>query len=124
MTVNSLTSVSLDPVLVLVCLEHGTPTERLIRRSGRFAVGILGDHAKHISALFADPDLAGWPHEVESLEIGGLPVVGGLGHLICRVDEIFDKGDHAIVVGSVEECGAKDGAPLLYFRGSYRRLVN
>lgn len=126
-TVNSLASVSLDPLLVLVCIESGARAHGEIERAGRFGVNLLGADQEAISRTFAargEPEagrLRGVPFR---LGPAGTPLLAGcLGHLECEVAARHPGGDHSIFVGRVlGGAGTGEGEPLLYFRGRYRRL--
>ena len=125
MTANSVTSVSLDPVLILVCLMRDARTALAIHKAGHFAVNILGEHQEEISRRFARPK----QDHFAGLEIeegpNGLPLLpGSLAYVTCRVHEIVPAGDHDIVLGSVEHCevSANGGNPLVFFQGGYRTL--
>jgi flavin reductase (DIM6/NTAB) family NADH-FMN oxidoreductase RutF len=126
MTANSLTSVSLDPLLLLVCIDRRARMASMIAEVGRFGVNILRANQEPISRHFAgrpDPDLA-----LEYMRLAGAPLlVCSMGALVCRIERILDGGDHLIVLGAVEALRgveAEDaGDPLLYFKGQYRRLA-
>jgi flavin reductase (DIM6/NTAB) family NADH-FMN oxidoreductase RutF len=125
MTANSVTSVSLDPLLILVCLMREARTALAIQEAKRFAVNILGDQQEELSRRFARP---GQDH-FEGLDIlqgpHGLPFLPGcLAYLTCKVTEIVQAGDHDVVFAEVDHCEASPngGAPLLFFQGGYRRL--
>jgi flavin reductase (DIM6/NTAB) family NADH-FMN oxidoreductase RutF len=120
MTVNSLTSVSLDPPLLLVCFTRGARTAECVEASGRFAVNILGARQEHVSNTFAR---RGEDH-FDGLDLptaaGGVPLIpGALAQAVCSVDRVLDGGDHVVVLGAVEEVFHRDGAPLLFFGGTY-----
>jgi flavin reductase (DIM6/NTAB) family NADH-FMN oxidoreductase RutF len=125
MTANSLTSVSLDPVMILACLTRGARTALAIQKAGHFAVNILGEHQEEISRRFAKP---GQDH-FDGLDVidghRGLPLLPGcLAYLVCNVDDVVQAGDHDIVLGNVEACEANTngGNPLVFFQGGYRKL--
>jgi flavin reductase (DIM6/NTAB) family NADH-FMN oxidoreductase RutF len=123
LTVSAFCAVSLEPPLVLACIDHRSETNRGVRESGRFAVSVLGEGQEQISRRFALPGalkLEGF----EFLEGGhGLPLVpGALAHVECRVRSFHDEGDHAVWVGEVERVAVHDGQPLLHHAGGYRRL--
>ena len=120
MTVNSITSVSLAPPTLLVCLRDESRTGETVRQSGRFAVNILREDQAYLSALFARP-LADHFREMEiTLGPHGLPLIpGSLGYLICAVSDTHHVSDHTVVFGQVESCEAGDGDPLVYFRSAY-----
>jgi flavin reductase (DIM6/NTAB) family NADH-FMN oxidoreductase RutF len=123
MTANSITSVSLDPVLILVCLVREARTALAIQKSGRFAVNFLAEHQEEVSRRFS---VAGQDH-FEGLELeedeSGLPLLpGGTAYLVCRVTELVEAGDHDVVLAEVERAGERGGAPLVFHLGGYRRL--
>jgi flavin reductase (DIM6/NTAB) family NADH-FMN oxidoreductase RutF len=123
MTVNSITSVSLDPVLILVCLMREARTALAIQRTGRFAVNFLAEHQEKISRRFG---AAGQDH-FEGLEVDedecGLPLLSGsTAYLVCRVTEIVTAGDHDVVLAEVEQAAERGGNPLVFHLGGYKRL--
>jgi flavin reductase (DIM6/NTAB) family NADH-FMN oxidoreductase RutF len=124
MTVNSLTSVSLDPPLLLVCLARGTRTAKAVEQAGAFVVNLLDHTQKAVANTFA---AAGEDHfrDVElNPDADGLPVLcGGLGHLRCEVERIDEGGDHVIVLARVAEAVMGSGDPLLFYRGRYARHI-
>lgn len=122
LTVNSLTSVSLDPPLLLVCLDVRSATLEAVRESGAFAVNLLGRESKDLAVRFARGRRATRFRGLDvRTEATGSPILEpALAWLDCRVDATHPGGDHAIVVGRVERSAARDGAPLLFFEGSFR----
>jgi flavin reductase (DIM6/NTAB) family NADH-FMN oxidoreductase RutF len=125
MTANSLTSVSLEPVLLLVCFIRGSRTGIAVKETGWFGVNILEAGQVELSNRFArtTSDFDG----VDYLEgPHGVPLFKeSLGTIVCRVQRVIDGGDHDIVLGEVVDCarGNEGAAPLLYFRGAYRELA-
>jgi flavin reductase (DIM6/NTAB) family NADH-FMN oxidoreductase RutF len=125
-TVNAVTSVSLEPPLLLVCLAHDSETLAAVRASSRFAVSILAESQREHSNRFAAKGERARPQEVEFGEHdSGLPCLpDALATVACRVSAIHEGGDHLIVIGealSMSRAG-DHVAPLLFFRGSYSRL--
>jgi flavin reductase (DIM6/NTAB) family NADH-FMN oxidoreductase RutF len=125
-TVNAVTSVSLEPPLLLVCLAHDSETLAAVRASSRFAVSILAESQQEHSNRFAAKGERARPREVDFGEHDrGLPSLpDALATLACRVSAIHRGGDHMIVIGEAlsMSSGREDVAPLLFFRGSYSRL--
>ncbi|MBO0826145.1 MAG: flavin reductase [Streptosporangiales bacterium] len=130
MTVNSLTSVSLDPLLVLFCAEKVARFHDAVLSSGRWAVSILGEGAETTSRWFAsrgrplDDQLAATPFTRG--ETTGAAVLGdAIGVLECRTRAVYDGGDHTIVLGDVLSAVGRDGPvlPLLHYGGRYRTLA-
>ncbi len=131
MTVSSFTSVSLDPPLILVCLERNARTRQLVLDSAAFAVNVLGADQEEISNRFAgrisdlEDRFVDLPtHELES----GSPLLhGALAWFDCRVSAVFEMATHTIIVGHVIGVKATkesvdEPQPLLYFNRSYRFL--
>jgi flavin reductase len=128
MTANAFTSVSLDPLLVLVCVDHRAQTHAHLHAKKRFGVNVLAEGQRAISEYYARPVRA---HERAEAEAGarfertahGTPVLrGALAYLECRLHTAQDAGDHTIFIAAVEEVVVREGNPLLYFRGKYRAL--
>jgi flavin reductase (DIM6/NTAB) family NADH-FMN oxidoreductase RutF len=124
MTASSFCSVSLQPPLVLVCIEHLAETYRHVRQRGRFGVSILKHDQEALSEFFADPGRD--PDAARRLGISykqmksGLVVLAdALAHLDCLVVQAHIAGDHTVFVGEVKEVSISEGSPLLYFRGRY-----
>ena len=127
-TVGAFVVVSLDPPLVLFCLDREGRMASLVPEAGAFAVSILERRHEFFAERFAgraplaDSRLTGIPH---TLAPGGLPVLtGALAWFECRVDAVHDGGDHVIVVGAVEAVGlgVDTDDPLLYYEGRYRTI--
>ncbi len=120
LTVNSFTSLSLDPPLVLWCLARSSASLRAFTGARHFAVNILAADQTAVAARFAAPgdrftDTAfqQGPHEVPLL-------CGTVGSLLCRTERTFEAGDHIAFVGAVLGHRADAGAPLLYLDGGFR----
>jgi len=124
MTANAVTSVSLEPLLLLVCVDRRARMARVITEAQRFAVNILRADQEALSRHFAGrPDAALHPRFAD---LAGAPVLeDSMAALVCAVERVLDGGDHLIVIGRVEALRrAEDGAaPLIYYRGSYCRLA-
>ncbi|NMP21304.1 flavin reductase family protein [Sulfobacillus harzensis] len=126
MTVNSFTSVSLHPPLVLFCADNRSDTFRAIEDSGHFTVSILSEEQEALSQRFA---LRG-PQEAlfQSLTLGesvsGIPYLAdSLAFLDCTVDRIVPAGDHHLVLGRVDALNRLvPGRPLVYYQSQYQRL--
>ena len=124
LTVNSVTSVSLKPLLVLVCVDRGAASHACIAEGRAFAVSVLGRHHEDLARRFSLGDRS---HRFEELpyriEVTGSPVLeGALAWLDCQVTDVYQAGDHSIVVGEVVACDASEGEPLVFFRGGYHRI--
>jgi flavin reductase (DIM6/NTAB) family NADH-FMN oxidoreductase RutF len=124
LTANAVCSVSLDPLLALVCFEQRARTLPLVRAAGRFAVNVLRDGAEDVARVFASkvPEgekLRDAPHRLE----GGMPILdAALAWIVCDVRELIPAGDHEIAIGEVVAMDLADGEPLLWYRGGYRSL--
>jgi len=124
MTVNSLTSLSVDPPLLLVCLTNGTRTAAAVITRGAFVVNVLTRNQRHLSDRFARPGTPHFEQLPTVLSHGGIPTLPGCaGHIECDVAAVHSGGDHLIVVGRVRACRAAPASPLLFYRGHYHRLA-
>jgi flavin reductase (DIM6/NTAB) family NADH-FMN oxidoreductase RutF len=124
MTVSAFTSLSLEPPLVLICVDHNASVAPVLAHCEIFAVNILAESQEMLSRRFAE-------HEVDRFDgvpfsrgaLGPALLDGALAHVECRVHARHPGGDHTILVGAVDAVRVADGNPLLYFRGSYGRHV-
>ena len=124
LTASAFTSVSLDPPLVLVCVDHAATAHPALRTYGRFAVNVLRHEQEALSRRFAESGgdkFRGVPcHDGRT----GLPLIDdALANLECRVVEAHEAGDHTIFVGQVEAVSVGGGRPLVYFHGRYHGLA-
>jgi 3-hydroxy-9,10-secoandrosta-1,3,5(10)-triene-9,17-dione monooxygenase reductase component len=121
MTINSLTSVSLDPCMLLVCPRHGSTTGEAIRSRGEFAVNILAAHQRDLSRRFVSVTGAERFTGIDvELSPRGMPLLpGAIAHICCRVSAIHPGGDHEIVLGQVLTCSDAEGHPLLFHKGTF-----
>ncbi|MFQ5614825.1 MAG: flavin reductase family protein [Anaerolineae bacterium] len=126
MTANAITSVSLDPLLVLVCVNNQLAMAEYLQQGKAFSINILREEQEALSNYFADL----WegetppPHKFVTWE--GVPRLEGcIGSLGCVVHEVFDGGDHRIVVGRVVALhqGAEPFLPLLFYGGRYGKMA-
>jgi flavin reductase (DIM6/NTAB) family NADH-FMN oxidoreductase RutF len=123
LTANAFTSVSLDPPLVLVCVDHKAQSYPAIQASGRFAVNILATGQEALSKRFALSGGDKFDGIDWSKGPGGLPLLtGSLAFMECHTVHAYPGGDHTIFVGRVEAVQAQAAEPLLYYRGKYSRL--
>jgi flavin reductase (DIM6/NTAB) family NADH-FMN oxidoreductase RutF len=128
MTANSFTSVSLDPLLILVCVDHDARLLSYLKSQRRFGVSILREGQQALSEYFANAEQS--PEEDARLGIrynwttSGIPLLDNtLAQLACNVVGEHPAGDHTIFIGEVESMESHDGEPLLFHRGQYRRLA-
>jgi flavin reductase (DIM6/NTAB) family NADH-FMN oxidoreductase RutF len=128
MTANAFTSVSLDPFLVLVCVDHAARTHAHLHARKRFGINVLCENQRAISEYYArsDRDQAGAEKETNAKfdrTQHGTPVVhGALGYLECRLHSAQEAGDHTIFIAEVEDVVVREGDPLLFFRGKYKKV--
>lgn len=131
MTANAFASVSLDPLLVLICVDRAAGMHGLLPEAQGFAVTILAAEQEELSAWFASSERPGGEGQFQDVDWDPAPVTGspvlcnGVAYMDCRVTQRHDAGDHSIFLGEVVDLGVlRDGAdPLLYYGGRYRRLV-
>jgi flavin reductase (DIM6/NTAB) family NADH-FMN oxidoreductase RutF len=123
MTVASFASLSLNPKLVLVCIETSVKTHEAIAAAGKFGVSILASDQAGISSQFAsrsDDKFTGVNLFRGTLD---LPMItGALTTIECKVYAQLPGGDHSIFVGEVADIQTREGDPLLYFRSGYREM--
>lgn len=129
MTANSFTSVSLDPVLALVAIERRARFHDAVLASGAWAVNVLADDQEDASRWFAT---RGRPHDESYMgtfsfaagDTGAALLVGALATMECRTVAAHPGGDHTLLVGEVVALSEPrtDAGPLVYFKGTYRRL--
>ena len=124
-TANSFTSVSLDPPLVLLCLDRRAPSLLGFDPGGAFAVNLLGADQEHLSRHFARHAEDKFAGIAVRTSAGGLPLLDGcLAAVECTLEHRFYGGDHVILVGRVVALSvAEEGEPLVFFRSRYRALA-
>lgn len=124
MTVNSFSSVSLDPALILVCLGADAPRSQAIIGAGRFTISVLSQDQETLSNHFAKPGEGLAPEGDWTAGANGAPLIDGAAATIeCDLDTTHQSGDHLIVIGRVTHVATSpERQPLLYFRGGYRQL--
>src|SRR3954447_15184292 len=124
-TANAVTSLSLDPPMMLACLDRGSRTLTSVREQGRFGVNALAAGQEGLARRFAakDTEAEKW-HDIEWSESDELPrFPGGLMWVACELRDLIDGGDHLILTGNVLAAESHDGQPLLFHRGDYRDLL-
>ena len=124
MTANAICSLSLDPLLMLVCLEQTARTLAAVRQSRRLAVNVLAQHQQALASVFASKA----PEAEKFLGVGfdevdGVPVLHEtVAWLTGDLEELLPGGDHLIGVTAVRTVGSPGGDPLVYYRGGYHSL--
>ncbi|QQS40537.1 MAG: flavin reductase family protein [Acidobacteriota bacterium] len=123
LTVSAFCSVSLDPPLVLICIEKTARCHEAFKESGKIVVNVLAEDQRHVSERFAtqmDDKFEGIEY---SLNDAGTPVLEGAATVLeCAVRESLDGGDHTIFILEVEDTEVGISRPLLYYGGNYRTL--
>jgi flavin reductase (DIM6/NTAB) family NADH-FMN oxidoreductase RutF len=123
MTVSAFCSLSLDPPLVLLCVDHAASMYDLLLTHPRFGVSILSSNQESYSRRFADPDSDRFDGIAYTRGDSGVVLLeDALAHLECCVTTHFEGGDHTIFIAEVERAEPRDGRPLLYYRGGYAQL--
>lgn len=122
-TVSAFCSVSLEPPLVLVCIEKLAGSHASLAASGRFSVNLLSSGQQWISDRFASLEPDKFRDVPTAAGPSGLPLIeGSLASLECEVRQAVDAGDHSVFIGEVMSARGDGGDPLLYFLGGYRSL--
>jgi flavin reductase (DIM6/NTAB) family NADH-FMN oxidoreductase RutF len=124
LTANAVSSVSLMPPLILICVDKGADTYPYFARSKVFTVNILSEEQEAISRRFATSGI----EKFEGIgyhrnELDCVVLEDAVGHLDCRIVDSLEAGDHTIYVGEVDAVGLAEVPPLLFFRGGYRKLA-
>lgn len=120
LTVNSFSSVSLDPPLVLFSQSLRSPSLPLFRRASHFIINILAADQQSLSRRFARPSADKFAGVAYAASTCGAPILhGAVAHFQCRREHEYDGGDHAIFIGRVERYASYDRPPLIFLRGDY-----
>lgn len=125
MTANAVTSLSLDPTLLLACVDKRTLAHARLEQADAFAVNILAEDQLELSRYFARAGIEDMGEVEYHSAVTGAPIIDGvLGWFDCAVHERLDGGDHTIYVGRVLELSLErpEAKPLLFYAGGYHRL--
>ena len=125
-TVNSFTSVSLKPPLILFCLDNDAFSKQTFSGVEEFAVNVLAGHQRDLSTMFARSGVDKFDGVGYAAGTSGAPLLdGALCHLECTVEHRYPGGDHEIIVGRVGSLAIADSeeAPLIYYKGRYGALA-
>jgi flavin reductase (DIM6/NTAB) family NADH-FMN oxidoreductase RutF len=127
MTANAITSVSLDPLLLLICVDHTAHAHEQVIKSGKFAVNILTEEQEELSRLFAataEPEQGSLRGAAYHFGMHGAPLLDqSLAYLECEVVDRCEGGDHTIFIAAVLDGDLlHEASPLIFYRGGYRRL--
>ena len=125
LTTNAVTSLSLEPLLLLVCFDNASRTLPVVRAVGRFAVNVLRAGQEELAATFASKALAAKKFAAVTHTVDhGVPVLDdALAWLACDLRGLHPGGDHTIGVGAVTQMEHAGGEPLVFYRGAYRGLA-
>jgi flavin reductase (DIM6/NTAB) family NADH-FMN oxidoreductase RutF len=125
LTANAVTSLSLVPPLVVICVDRKAESFIHFYDSKRFVVNVLGEHQQDVSARFAKSGGEKFTGIAYRKGPSGTAILeGALAHLDCKIVATHEGGDHVIHVGEVEHAEVTGGPPLLFFQGQYRRLAD
>jgi flavin reductase (DIM6/NTAB) family NADH-FMN oxidoreductase RutF/DNA-binding GntR family transcriptional regulator len=123
MTASSVTSLSLDPPLMLACVNNAVPTAAAVARVGKYVINVLGERQGELAHQFAVPSSDKFRDVRVHTGKLGVPVLSdALAHLECDVIEQFGGGTHSVFIGRVLSATAAEGQPLAYFRGDFGRF--
>jgi flavin reductase (DIM6/NTAB) family NADH-FMN oxidoreductase RutF len=124
LTANAVASLSLDPPLMLACLDRGARTLRAVEHAGRFGISELGSGHVQVAERFSTkaPQPEKW-NGIAWSERRGIPALDeALVWIACELENVLAGGDHVIVTGGVLEVEAHEGEPLVFYEGVYRPL--
>jgi len=121
LTVSSFTSVSLDPPLILVCIDRASDTHDRIAEASGFGVSVLSKGQSTVASRFAvDPAEGRFEHVPWRLGVAGHPVIdGSAAWLQCDLYEVLPGGDHSIILGEVRATGVTREPPMVYHEGAF-----
>ncbi len=123
-TANAVSSLSLDPPLMLAALDRGSRTLAAVEAAGRFAVNVLHGGQEEVARGFSTkaPHPEKW-REIDWAEREGVPAIAdSLVWVACELADVVAGGDHVILLGKVLALEARDGDPLVFWAGDYRPL--
>ena len=123
LTVNSFTSVSLDPPLVSICLGHAVSLIEVFRAASHFGINVLAESQRAVSERFARRGYDRFEGIEWEFGANGVPLIAGvLAAMECRTVERIRAGDHDIFLAQMVTTRVVEGKPLVYFASGYRRL--
>jgi flavin reductase (DIM6/NTAB) family NADH-FMN oxidoreductase RutF len=122
-TASSFASVSLDPPLILVCLDKASHTRALLLKRGSFAVNVLGADQAEVARAFSMRGQKPFDRLRFHLGSQGAPLFDdSIAWMECKTERVVEAGDHDIVIGEVTSCDATEEMPLMYYEADYRTL--
>jgi flavin reductase (DIM6/NTAB) family NADH-FMN oxidoreductase RutF len=114
-TASAVCSLSLEPMMMLACLDRGSRTLLAVQGADRFSVNVLGHAQRSAAEVFAS--------KVEQTDHESVPLIAGCpAYVVCALHDVISAGDHVIITGNVLEVEAVSGDPLVYHGGLFRRL--
>lgn len=123
MTANAVCSLSLEPLLLLVCFDRHARTLPLVRESRRFGVNVLGEGQEPLARRFASKHEGKFDEVLHEIE-DGVPVLeGAIAWVACDLADLLPGGDHVIGIGAVTAASEREGAPLVWYSGAYGGLA-
>jgi flavin reductase (DIM6/NTAB) family NADH-FMN oxidoreductase RutF len=123
LTANAFSSVSLDPPLLLVCVDKKAESYPYFEQSKVFTVNILADNQEGLSRRFAVSGGAKFDGVAYRMGANGAPILdGALAYIECTLYSAYDSGDHTIYLGEVQQAETSERKPLLFYRGGYREF--
>lgn len=124
LTANAFSSLSLDPPLLLVCVDKKVDCYACFDESKVFVVNFLAREQEELSTRFATKGIEKFERVSYTLGSLGVPLLdGALAHLECKVAAVYEGGDHTIYTGEVQTIATADVKPLLFYQGKYRSLA-
>ena len=123
-TANAVSSLSIEPMLMLACLDRGSRTLLAVQAANRFGISVLHTGQEQLARSFATkaPVADKW-RGVAWSERDGIPAIdGALAWIACDLRDVIAGGDHVIVTGEVTDLESGEGEPLVFHRGAYRPL--
>ena len=124
MTVNSFTSVSLEPPLILVCIDYRAGIFPLFRPGAVMAINVLHEDQRELSILFGRPGASRMYLTEWRPGTAGAPLLNGvIATFESKISQVVEAGDHSIVIASVHDVSFHSGRPLLYFESKYQSLA-
>jgi flavin reductase (DIM6/NTAB) family NADH-FMN oxidoreductase RutF len=123
LTVNSFTSLSLNPPLVVVCIDKAAQCYSCFEESKVFAVNVLSEDQEELSSRFATKGIEKFGEIKWHRGENNVPLLdGSIGTIECKIVNSYEGGDHTIYLGEIVSANATEDRPLLFFKGKYHRL--
>lgn len=123
LTISSFAPVSIEPPLILICIDHGCTFLQHFRACTHFAVNVLAESQRDISVTFAEKEEGRFEGVEWRLSPNGVPLLAGsVATFECQLAAVIEAGDHAIFLGEVVNAESHGGKPLLYFNREYRAI--